>query len=128
MLREEGNFSPHSGRWHGQNWTFPWCCLLLSPPGIMPSVYQQLRLWEYKTHIRNETQKRHLKIVRARFYSYLEWISLGIIMKRSLAGQEHTAYFVYFTNYMLWNLLIIAAQLIVSKSHTRNNVSVITAK
>lgn len=126
MLREEGNFSPHSGRWHGQNWTFPWCCLLLSPPGIMPSVYQQLSLWEYRTHIRNGTKKRHMKIFCARFYSYLAWICN--IMKWSLAVTEHTAYFVYFTHYMFLNLLIIAAQLTVSKSHISNNVSVIIAK
>ncbi len=67
MLHEEGNFSPHSGRWHGQNWTFPWCCLLRSPPGIKPSVYQQLRLWEYRTHIRSDT-RTHENILHLTLY------------------------------------------------------------
>lgn len=37
-----GNSSPHSGRWHGQSWKFPWCwrcCPVMSPPPGTMTLY-----------------------------------------------------------------------------------------
>ncbi len=121
MLHEEGNFSPHSGRWHGQNWTFPWCCLLRSPPGIKPSVYQQLRLWEYRTHIRSDTRTHENILCQIlqlyRVNSFMQHYETVIISNRTKG--------LFCLFYMLLNRLIIAAQLTDSKSHTSNDVSVI---